>query len=142
MKIYQPSASLQKLAPRAILLLSVLTLGISVHLFMEGVEIGRPNLLLASLLSLLVLCTEYTQLTGKLIFFNNRICPKFNQLAGYIPYAFGFYLMAVEGFWSLNSLLDGFSVTVIALSIFYIACGNAVVSAGYQCTLLAVPEKT
>ena len=141
MKTYQPSRSLQQLAPKAILLLSILILGISIQLLIDGYDAGRLNLLIASILSLLVLVSDYAKITGRLNASCNRILTKLNHMAGYIPYAFGFYLMAVEGFWSLSSLLDGFSVTIITLAIFYIACGNAVVSAGYQCTLLVEQDK-
>ena len=141
MRTYQSSTSLLQLAPKAILLLSILTLGISILLFMDGYDAGRLSLLIASILSLLVLVSDYARITGRRNAFNNHALNRLNHMAGYIPYVFGFYLMAVQGFWSLSSLLDGFSVTIITLAIFYIVCGNAVVSAGYQCTLLVEQDK-
>lgn len=47
---------------------------------------------------------------------------------GFIPWAFGSYVVFVSGFWSLKNLADGFSTIVIIKATLSIVLGYAVVS--------------
>jgi len=54
--------------------------------------------------------------------------------AGFIPWAFGSYVVFVSGFWSLKDLADGFSIMVILKSLAAIFFGYMVVSNFYKIT--------
>lgn len=53
---------------------------------------------------------------------------------GFIPWAFGSYLVFVDGFWSLRELADGFSIIIILKAMAFIFLGYIVVSKFYKIT--------
>lgn len=54
--------------------------------------------------------------------------------AGFIPWAFGSYVVFVSGFWSLKDLADGFSIIVILKALAAVFFGYMVVSNFYKIT--------
>jgi hypothetical protein len=55
-------------------------------------------------------------------------------LGGFIPWAFGTYLVLISGFWSLSELLEGFSSFVILKAIVFVSLGYILVSNFYKIT--------
>ena len=127
-----------KQTPKAIALLIALTLTYCIQLVLGD---GAPSrgqwlLLFTAMASLLVLSACYAGVQGRFDYFNGQE-GKRRYLLGYIPYALGLYLFAIEGFWSLIQLFEGWSISVIVLAIFHIICGNMVVSVGYECIIFS-----
>lgn len=89
-------------------------------------------LLLGSLLSIVsVFC--YT-MTGYIYGASGRksYLAMLLTISGFIPWAFGSYLVFYRGFWSLLELRNGFEIMIIAKSIFFILIGYFIVSNFYK----------
>lgn len=55
-------------------------------------------------------------------------------LSGFVPWAFGSYLVFYRGVWSLRELQNGFDLMIIVLSVFFILVGYFIVSNFYKIT--------
>lgn len=62
-------------------------------------------------------------------------------VGGLVPYAFGCYLVFYEGFWSLTTLRNGFSLGVAALSVAFIIGGYWVVASTHRISEFAKFQK-
>lgn len=55
-------------------------------------------------------------------------------VVGFIPYIYSLYIIFIEGFWRLKSLLEQFSWVTIIASIVFILLGSAILSGIYKLT--------
>ena len=125
-------SSFQKFAPKAIVLLSLLTVISSATFLTQGWNLMDFNLAVLAALSALVLLLNLQLAKGGAISPKKKLLIKIMHHCSYVPYLFGIYLFLFKGYWSLTIMMSSFSVMLLVMSIFYLICGHFVVNAGYQ----------
>lgn len=132
--VSQIQREFSKLGGKAMTALTV----IFVYSIVQLIRIGNQNdylfLLIGCILSFLTMMgyiiNELTNgVKGKKNFF-----AMFLAFGGFIPWAFGSYVVFIDGFWSLKNLTDGFSIIVILKALIFVFLGYVVVSNFYKIT--------
>jgi hypothetical protein len=124
-----------KLITRGVVALLVLAVAAGVKMFRHGAQ-GHYMLLLVGALFTIVSLWAYPAYIASERGQVRRAWWRalFITVAGLIPYLFGCYLVFYEGFWRMRGLLDGFSASLLVVSLLFVVGGWQVVNSIYKAT--------
>ena len=125
---------LAELSTKGFIAALIVAIVATVLMFQDGISMRTAILLGGALLSLLALFGYVTLMNRKADTDSVKpgIAPMLVALGGFVPYAFGCYLVLYEGLWGFVRLRDAFAFGSIIAATFYVIAGYLIVVAIYR----------